>query len=92
VRITSRFGGRTEADQEQRAGGFLMLLSGLLGAVLSASSSLAAKFAVARRWRCLSKPSPRAIFAGQVCRGRNGTDGVELCEHDRRAAGQPHGV
>ncbi len=71
----------------------VMLLSGLLGAVLSASSSLAREIRAGTVLAVLSKPVGRgAISTGEIRRAGGGAGGADICEHGRRAARQPHGV
>ena len=71
----------------------VMLLSGLFGAVLSASSSLAREIRSGTALAVLSKPVGRAQFLlAKFAGAGGGADGADLCEHDRRAARQPHGV
>ena len=70
----------------------VMLLTGLFGAVLSASCRWRGKSAAARRWPFCPSRKPGAISAGQVCRPCGGARHFDLCEPGRRVNRQPDGV
>jgi hypothetical protein len=70
----------------------VMLLAGLLGAVLSASASLAREIRTGTVLAVLSKPVGRAQFLVAKFVGLIAAHVADLCESGGGAAGQPDGV
>ena len=71
----------------------VMLLAGLLGAVLSASASLAREIRTGTALAVLSKPVGRAQFLLAKYAGLMvGAGAADVCEPGRGAGGQPHGL